>query len=80
MKRMQCFASFLLALNMHKGLCNEFFSPKIRDYYVSGWVGPGLTRNLCVCGKSSQISPKPVLIFLSSIYHVYYVCILYPHC
>ena len=31
-----------------------------------GGLGPGLTRNLCVCGKSSQNSPKPVLIFWSS--------------
>ena len=28
-----------------KGFCKEFFSPKIRDYYGSGWVGPGVTRN-----------------------------------
>ena len=33
----------------NKGLCKEFFSPKIRDYYGSGWVGPGPTGNfLCV--------------------------------
>ena len=42
--------------------------PKIRDYYGSGWVGPGLTRILfCFVGKSSQDSTKPVLIFWSSI-------------
>ena len=40
---------------------------KIRDYYGSGWVGPCLTRNFVVVGKSSQNSPKPVLIFWSSI-------------
>ena len=33
---------------------------------VSGWVGPGPTRIFFV-GKSSQNSPKPVLIFWSSI-------------
>ena len=41
--------------------------PKIRDYYGSGWVGPGLTRNFFLLGKSAQNSPKPVLIFWSSI-------------
>ena len=47
-----------------KELCKE---KKIRDYYGSGWVvGPGLIRN-SFCGKSSQNSPKPVLIFWSSI-------------
>ena len=39
---------------------------KIRDYYGSGWVGPGLTQNFFFF-KSSQNSPKPVLIFWSSI-------------
>ena len=35
-------------------------------------VGPGLTRNFVVVGKSSQNSPKPVLIFWSSIpFYVY---------
>ena len=44
---------------------------KIRDYYGSGWVGPGLTR-IFVGGKSSKISPTRVLIFWSSsLYHVY---------
>ena len=42
--------------------------PKIRDYYESGWVGPGLTRNFFV-GKLSQNSSKPVLIFWTSVYH-----------
>ena len=32
---------------------------------VGGWVGPGLSE--CVFGKSSQNTPKPVLIFWSSI-------------
>ena len=50
---------------------------KIQDYYGIGWVGPGLARNFCVCGKSSQNSPKPVLIFCSSIPCVFY---LYIHC
>ena len=34
-------------------------------------VGPGLTRNFLCVGKSSKNSPKPVLIFLSSIPCVY---------
>ena len=29
-----------------KGLCKEKQIPKIRVYYGSGWVGPGLTRKL----------------------------------
>ena len=52
--------------SLPKGLCKE----KLRDYYGSGWVGPGLTRNF-FCGKSSQNSPKPVLIFWSSIPSVF---------
>ena len=46
-----------------------------RDNYGSGWVGPGLTRNLfIICfGKSSQNSPIPVLVFLDSICHVHFV-------
>ena len=51
---------------MLRGFAKRFFSPKIREYYGSGWVGPGLTRNF-LCGKSSRNSPKPVLIFWSSI-------------
>ena len=35
-----------------------------RDYYGSGWVGPGLTR---IFFKWSQNCPKPVLIFWSGI-------------
>ena len=34
-------------------------------------MGPGLTRNFVVVGKSSQNSPKPVLIFWSSIPFVF---------
>ena len=26
-----------------KGFCKDFFSPKVRVYYGSGWVGSGLT-------------------------------------
>ena len=37
---------------------------KIRDYYGSGWVGPGLTRNIFFW-KIFKNSPKPVLIFWS---------------
>ena len=39
----------------------------MRDYYGSGWLGPGLTLNFFARGKLSQNSPKPVVIFLSSI-------------
>ena len=52
-----------------KGLCKEFCSPNIREYYGSGWVSPGLTLNFL--GKSSQNSSKPVLIFWSSIPYVF---------
>ena len=34
-----------------------------------GWVN--ITRTFCVCGKSSQNIPKPVLIFWSSIPRVF---------
>ena len=49
--------------------------PKIRDYYGSGWMGPGLTRNY-FCGKSSQNSPKQVLTFCGV---VHAMCILSVH-
>ena len=49
------------------GARQRCFFRKIRDYYGSGWVGPGLTRFFVVVGKSSQNSPKPVVIFWSSI-------------
>ena len=39
-------------------------------------MGPGLTRNFVVVGKSSQNSPKPVLIFWSSIPIIITMCIL----
>ena len=39
---------------------------KIRDYYGSGWVGPGLTRSFFVW-KIVRNGPKPVLIFWCSI-------------
>ena len=57
-----------------RGFAKKKFQ-KIRDYYGSGWEGPGLTR--IFFGKSSQNSPKPVLIFWSSIPCVF--C-LYIHC
>ena len=57
---------------LYKGLCKEKKCKKIWDYYGSGWVGPGLTRKI-LCGKLSQNSPKPGLIFCSS---TYYVCTL----
>ena len=34
---------YLLRIWPAKGLCKE--KKNIRDYYRSGWVGPGLTRN-----------------------------------
>ena len=37
--------------------------PKIRDYYGSGWVGPGVILNFFFL----ENSPKPVLIFWSRI-------------
>ena len=46
------------------GLCKELFYKNPR--LLSGWVGPGLTQDF-FGGKSSQNSPKPVLIFWSSI-------------
>ena len=64
-------SSSLLFGNNIKGLCKERKIPKIRDYYGSGWVGPGLTRNLFCFGKSSQNSSKPVQIFWSSIPRVF---------
>ena len=30
--------------SLFRGFAKNFFSQKIRDYYESGWVGPGLTR------------------------------------
>ena len=51
-----------------KGFAKNFFS-KIRVYYGSGWVVPGLTRNFF--GISSQNNSEPVLIFRSSIPWVY---------
>ena len=56
----------------NKGLCKEKKS-KIRHYYGSEWVGPGLTRNF-FCLKSSKNSPKPVLIFWSSMQCLYIHC------
>ena len=55
------------------GALQRIFFTKIRDYYGSGWVGPGLSRNFVVVEKSSQNSPKPVLIFWSSIPCVFLV-------
>ena len=63
------------AFTVCKGLCKEKHFPKIQDYYGSGWVGPGLTRNFVFVGKSSQNSSKPALIFWSSI-----LCILLYTC
>ena len=60
-----------------KGICKEKQIPKIRDYYGSGWVGPGLTRNfVCVENRPKIRLPKPVLIFGVVVYHVYSVCTL----
>ena len=43
------------------------FSPKIRVYYESEWVGWGLTRNFFCFRKSPKNSSKPVLIFWNCI-------------
>ena len=37
------------------GLCKEK-NPIIRDYYGSGWVGPGLTRIFVVGGNGPKIA------------------------
>ena len=58
------------------GLCKERKIPKIRDFYGSWWVGPGLSE-FFFCGKPSKNCPKPVLIFWSSIPSV---CINSMHC
>ena len=55
------------------GFCKEK-NPNIREYYGSGCVGPGLTQNF-FRGKSSQNSPKPVVICWSSIPCVFYLYI-----
>ena len=63
------------AAQSSKGLCKVKKIQKIRVYYGGGgWVQVSL--GIFVCGKSSQNSPKPVLIFWSSIP---YVCILFIH-
>ena len=36
------------------------FLKKRDNYGVGTWVGPGLTRNVFLCGKLSQNSPIPV--------------------
>ncbi len=46
--------------------------PKIRDYYGSGWVGPGLTRNF-VCVENH---PKTALNQYRHFGVVYTICIL----
>ena len=56
-----------------KGLCKENKIPKIRDYYGSGWVGPGLTQNFfCV-----ENHPKIALNQYRYFGVVYHICILY---
>ena len=54
-----------------KGLCKDKNIPKIRDYYGSGWVGPGLTRILFVENR-----PKIAINqcwYFGVVYHVYSV-------
>ena len=51
------------------GALQGIFFLKIRDYYGSGWVGPGLTQHF-FGGKSSQNCPKPILIFFYSVYKI----------
>ena len=58
-----------------RGFANIPPPHKIRDYYGSGWVGPGLTRNFF-----GQDLPKSALnecLYFGVVYHVYSVCI---HC
>ena len=50
-----------LVTDTGQGALQRIFFSKNRDYYGSGWVGPGLLRIFFF--KSSQNSPKPVLIF-----------------
>ena len=57
---MQCTTKSYLWI-LDKGLCKEFFFKKCEFFFG---------------GKSSQNSSKPVLIFWSSTYNVYYVCAL----
>ena len=57
-----------------KGLCNERKIPKIRDYYGSGWVGPGLTRNFVVVENLPKITQNQCSYF-GVVYHVYSICI-----
>ena len=47
---------------------------KIRDYYGSGWVGPGLTRNFCLLENRPKIALNQYWYF-GVVYHVYSVCI-----
>ena len=53
-------------IGVHLGALQRKQIQKIRDYYGSGWLDPGLTRNFFF-GKSSNNSHKPVLICWSSI-------------
>ena len=56
-----------------KGLCKEK-NPKIRDYYGSGWVGPGLTRNF-VCVENHPKIALNQYRYVGVVYHMYSVCI-----
>ena len=58
-----------------KGLCKVFFSKN--PSLLRKWVGGSRSHSEFFSGKSSQNSPKPVLIFWSSIPCV--LC-LYIHC
>ena len=52
--------------------CAKEKIPKIRGYYGSGWVGPGLTRNFFVENRP-KISLNQYWYF-GVVYHVYSVC------
>ena len=47
--------------------------PKIRDYYGSGWVGPGLTRNFLFFVENHPKIALNQYRYFGVVYHVYYV-------
>ena len=58
-----------------RGFAKKEKIQKIRDYYGSGWVGPGLTRNFFFLVENR---PKVALnqwLYFGVVYHVYSVCI-----
>ena len=49
-------------------------NPKFRDYYGSGWVGPGLTRNVFFLENHPKIALNQYIYFGVV---AYTICILY---